>query len=192
MWALVRTLAGMLLVPLIMRLAALASWLQQHSGGTRRVTRRSFLRNAVLGSVGVVSLQITGGFVYFFWPNKTGAFGGEIAVPASAVPEVGAPPYRNQSGRFYVIHNDDGVLALYWKCPHLGCTVPWDDAADEFHCPCHGSVYDRTGVLIAGPAPRPMDLMPITVLPDQTLLVDTNPNSLIQRSGYSPEQSTRL
>lgn len=192
MLALFRTVFGLLLMPLVVRIAALASWLQQHSAGPRRVTRRTFLRNTVLGSVGVVLLQITGGFVYFFWPNKTGAFGGEIGVPAAALPEVGGPPYRNQAGRFYIINNEDGALALYWKCPHLGCTVPWNQAAGEFQCPCHGSIYDRYGVLIAGPAPRPMDLMPITVQPDGTVIVDTNPNDLIQRSGYSPDQATPL
>lgn len=192
MLALVRTLAGLALMPVLVRVAALASWLQQHPSGSKRVTRRSFLRNAVLGSVGVVTLQIAGGFVYFFWPNKTGAFGGDIAVPASVLPPVGGAPYRNQAGRFYIINNDDGALALYWKCPHLGCTVPWNTAADEFHCPCHGSVYDRHGVLIAGPAPRPMDLMPMSVQPDGSVIVDTNPNSLIHRSGFSPDQATQL
>jgi cytochrome b6-f complex iron-sulfur subunit len=192
MAALLRTILGLLLVPVVTRLAAITGWLQQHSGGSRRVTRRSFLRNAVLGSVGVVTLQAVGGFVYFFWPNKTGAFGGEIGVPAAAIPPVGGSPYVNQAGRFYIINNDDGALALYWKCPHLGCTVPWDEPSGEFHCPCHGSVYDRFGVRIAGPAPRPMDLMPMTVQPDGSVIVDTNPNSLIIRSGYSPDQATPI
>lgn len=192
MFALVRTVFGLLLMPLVMRIAALASWLQQHSAGPRRVTRRSFLRNTVLGSVGVVLLQAAGGFVYFFWPNKTGAFGGEIGVPAAAIPAVGGTPYRNQAGRFYIINNDDGALALYWKCPHLGCTVPWNEGAGQFQCPCHGSIYDRFGILLAGPAPRPMDLMPITVQPDGTVIVNTNPNVLVQRSEYSPDQATPL
>ena len=80
MVALIRTIAGLVLMPLVVRIAALAGWFQQHASGSRRVTRRSFLRNAVLGSVGVVLLQAVGGFVYFFWPNKTGAFGGEITI----------------------------------------------------------------------------------------------------------------
>jgi cytochrome b6-f complex iron-sulfur subunit len=192
MVALLRTILGLMLVPVLTRIAAITAWLQQHGGGARRVTRRSFLRNAVLGSVGVVTLQAVGGFVYFFWPNKTGAFGGEIAVPAASVPPVNGSPYVNQAGRFYIINNDDGALAIYWKCPHLGCTVPWDEPSGEFHCPCHGSVYDRFGRRVAGPAPRPMDLMPMTVQPDGTVIVDTNPNSLIIRSDYSPDQATPI
>lgn len=190
MVALLRTIAGLVLAPVVSAMAALLSRL--HEGvGSRRVTRRSFLRNTVLGSVGIVVLELTAGFVYFFWPNKTGAFGKPINVPLSIVPEVGAPPYVNRDGKFYIINNPEGVMALYWKCPHLGCTVPWNDGADEWHCPCHGSVYDRYGNRIAGPAPRAMDLMPITI-EGQNIIVDTNPDTIIERQEFEPEQATPL
>lgn len=189
MFALARTLLGFALGPLLVRLAVLAGRLQGH-GSMRRYTRRTFLRNTVLGSVVVVLAQIAGGFVYFFWPNKTGAFGTEITVPAASIPAVGAAPYVNQAGKFYVINNEDGALALYWKCPHLGCTVPWNEGEGDFHCPCHGSVYDRHGVRIAGPAPRPMDLMAMTVDPNGNLLVNTG--DISTRSEYSPDQATQL
>jgi cytochrome b6-f complex iron-sulfur subunit len=97
----------------------------------------------------------------------------------------------NQAGKFYLINNEDGALAIYWKCVHLGCTVPYEEGSDEFHCPCHGSVYNRVGERIAGPAPRPLDLMPIIVDGD-TISVDTNPDSLIVRSSYDPSQATKL
>jgi cytochrome b6-f complex iron-sulfur subunit len=190
MLALVRTLFGLSLVAAVGKVAALLSRLHQ-GVGSRRVTRRTFLRNTVLGGVGIVLLELAGGFVYFFWPNKTGAFGKEIPVPTAAIPAVGAPPYTSQAGKFYLINNDDGALALYWKCVHLGCTVPYDADADQFHCPCHGSVYDRHGVRIAGPAPRPLDLMPITV-EGGNVTVDTNPDNLIVRHDYNPSQATKL
>ena len=189
MVALVRMLIGLALAPLLVRLAVLAGRLQGH-GSMRRYTRRTFLRNTVLGSVLVVGAQITGGFVYFFWNNKTSAFGTEITVPASAIPAPGTAPYVNQAGKFYVINNDDGALALYWKCPHLGCTVPWNQGENDFHCPCHGSIYDRHGVRIAGPAPRPMDLMAMSVDANGNLIVNTG--EITTRSEYTPEQSLKL
>jgi menaquinol-cytochrome c reductase iron-sulfur subunit len=45
-------------------------------------------------------------------------------------------------------------------CPHLGCGYHWDGGEQKFKCPCHGSVYDVSGRVLAGPAPRPLDALP--------------------------------
>ncbi len=190
MAALIRTLIGIALTPVVSVLIWVAQRFHQ-SPGANRVTRRTFLRNTLLGSVGVVALQAVGGFVYYFWPNKTGAFGKEITVPLDEIPPVGEAPYVNQDGKFYVINNEDGALAVYWKCVHLGCTVPWNEGSGEWVCPCHGSVYNRFGERVAGPAPRPMDLMPMRV-EGNSVIVDTNPDTLIIRSSYDPSQATPL
>jgi Rieske Fe-S protein len=42
-----------------------------------------------------------------------------------------------------------------------------------FRCPCHGSTYNKAGVRVFGPAPRPMDTMAITVNEDGSLSVNT-------------------
>lgn len=185
---LVRTVFGVLISAMVTAVYAVVGRFQQ--GGPKRYPRRTFVRNTVLGSVGLSLAAIGGGFLTFFWPLKTGAFGTEILVPGSLVPEVGGPPYRDQAGRFYLINNDDGLLALYWKCPHLGCTVPWIEGAEEFNCPCHGSIYDRHGVLTSGPAPRPMDLM--TVTPDGQGNVVVNTGEITERTQYDPSQSTQI
>ena len=79
-----------------------------------------------------------------------------------------------QKGRFYISRLDDGgVLALWQRCTHLGCTVPWVEDAGEFHCPCHSSVFDRKGVVLDGPAPRPLSIFPVS-LKDGKLVVDGN------------------
>src|SRR5215831_15982142 len=48
-------------------------------------------------------------------------------------------------------------------CTHLGCGYHWDAADRKFKCPCHGSVYDVTGQVLAGPAPRHLDDLPSKV-----------------------------
>jgi menaquinol-cytochrome c reductase iron-sulfur subunit len=48
-------------------------------------------------------------------------------------------------------------------CPHLGCGFRWEGGDHKFHCPCHGSVYDVTGKVVAGPAPRSLDVLPSKV-----------------------------
>ena len=66
-----------------------------------------------------------------------------------------------------------GVTALYQKCVHLGCRVPWCKASQWFECPCHGSQYNRVGEKKAGPAPRGMDHFAMTIGGDGAVTIDT-------------------
>jgi len=43
-------------------------------------------------------------------------------------------------------------IALDSICTHLGCTITYNLASNNFPCPCHGSVYSTTGSVINGPA----------------------------------------
>jgi cytochrome b6-f complex iron-sulfur subunit len=156
----------------------------------RKATRRTFVRNAALGSSAVVLAELTAGTVWLMWPNKTGEFGSEIPLSADTIPEVNSEPYRNVPGKFYLVHNQDGLLALYTKCPHLGCTVPWEgppESDQAFQCPCHGSMYDYNGNRTGGPAPRPMDYMAISVNDDGSISVDTG--DIRTRGSYEPVQA---
>jgi cytochrome b6-f complex iron-sulfur subunit len=76
-------------------------------------------------------------------------------------------------GRFYLVRlQDGGFLALSRKCTHLGCTIPWVEKEKRFACPCHGSAFDITGEAVEAPAPRPLDLFPLTI-ENENILVDT-------------------
>lgn len=68
---------------------------------------------------------------------------------------------------------DGGVVALYQKCPHLGCRVPECGTSQWFECPCHGSQYNQVGEKRGGPAPRGMDRFAMSVGSDGSLTVDT-------------------
>ena len=68
---------------------------------------------------------------------------------------------------------DGGILALYQKCPHLGCRVPECGTSQWFECPCHGSQYNRVGEKRGGPAPRGMDRFAMSIGSDGSLTVDT-------------------
>ncbi len=189
MFALVRTIGGFLIGGIVARLFGILSRLQfAATPQAKRTTRRNFTRNAALGAVVVVLAEIGAGLYYFVYPNKTGAFGKPLPVSKSNVPPVEGTPYTEVEGKFYIIHNHDGVMALYWKCVHLGCTVPWKPAEHRFHCPCHGSIYDYDGQRVAGPAPRSLDYMGVTVQKNGDLVVDTG--KITQRALYEPKQAT--
>jgi nitrite reductase/ring-hydroxylating ferredoxin subunit len=56
----------------------------------------------------------------------------------------------------------DAAVCFSATCTHMGCTVNPDGT--KFVCPCHGSEFDaKTGKVIAGPAPRPLPQIPVTV-----------------------------
>jgi menaquinol-cytochrome c reductase iron-sulfur subunit len=71
----------------------------------------------------------------------------------------------------YVTKNSQGQLQVLSSiCPHLGCTVPWVSAKQEFICPCHGAVYAPDGSRVSGPCLRGMDTLE-TVEQDGQLFV---------------------
>ena len=164
------------------------------TGGPTSTSRRWFLRIAVLGSLAAVFAQSIGCFVHFYYPNRVGTFGGKILAGKPDDYKMGEPKYV-RDGKFYLSRTPDGFLALYQKCPHLGCVVPWvpgDKSEDSiapqgrFNCPCHGSIFDRFGEIISGPAPRPMDIMTVN-FENGNIVVDTG--KVAQRAKYDPSQA---
>ena len=91
-------------------------------------------------------------------------------------------------GKFYLARlKDGGFLALSRTCTHLGCTVPWVEKEMKFACPCHGSAFDITGNVIDAPAPRALDIYPITI-ENNIIKVDTR--RPIKRSTFHIDQVT--
>jgi menaquinol-cytochrome c reductase iron-sulfur subunit len=64
----------------------------------------------------------------------------------------------------YITKDNQGKLCVLSSiCPHLGCTVPWNNTKKQFVCPCHGGVYEADGTRISGPALRGMDSLQTSV-----------------------------
>ncbi|MGD8319013.1 MAG: ubiquinol-cytochrome c reductase iron-sulfur subunit [Gemmatimonadota bacterium] len=62
-----------------------------------------------------------------------------------------------------VKHSASKVDVFSPICPHLGCRYEWHGDEDHFVCPCHGSVFEKTGEVVSGPAPRGLDTLPIRI-----------------------------
>jgi len=164
------------------------------------VSRRMFFNRATvtLTSAGLGGFAAAG-FVGFLWPTAQGGFGQEVMVgkiddiigtirtgdgffyaPGARTwiteyPRDAIPKARAVSAYEPVIASMDaaGIVALYQKCPHLGCRVPSCATSGWFECPCHGSQYNRVGEKKAGPAPRGMDRFPVVVAGNGDVTVDT-------------------
>ncbi|MEI7546696.1 MAG: Rieske 2Fe-2S domain-containing protein [Actinomycetota bacterium] len=164
------------------------------------VSRRQFLNRATvtLMTAGLASFAAAG-FVAFLWPTAAPIFGGKVNVgkiddilgtirsnsgffysssarsyltvyPSEALPKAkGVKEYSNILGGL-----ESGLIAMYQKCPHLGCRVPQCPSSQWFECPCHGSQYNRAGEKKGGPAPRGMDHFAVTVGGSGDVIIDTS------------------
>ncbi len=152
------------------------------------ISRRQFLGWA-WAAVGVALFVQAGGALYqFLKPTvEPGGFGSQVSVGNVKEFKVGSVSTIRGMRGFVSRVDSKGAVVMSWKCTHMGCTVPWVDAEKRFHCPCHGSIYDATGQVIAGPAPRPLDLYPAQVVNGE-LVVDTS--RVIERSHYDASQIT--
>lgn len=149
----------------------------------RDVSRRNFIRLSFWSGLGVTVGGSLALFLDYFYPRNVKGFGGPVPAGNAADYPRGAPPLANSAGQFWIANLDptdtadngtggaQGLLALWRKCPHLGCTVPWRPTANVevssetgwYQCPCHGSTYTRAGIRVFGPAPRSMDTMAIEI-----------------------------
>jgi cytochrome b6-f complex iron-sulfur subunit len=161
------------------------------------VTRRQFLNRSLGGMFAFALSGFGAACIAFLWPTLKGGFGSKVTVGplGDALTEMSETrePVYNPEGRFYlnpfpkdavtkaktieayaavVEGYENGLVALYQKCPHLGCRVPWCASSQWFECPCHGSQYNRVGEKRAGPAPRGMDRF-VVVLEGDIITVDT-------------------
>ncbi len=150
----------------------------------------------------MVALEATAGLIWAMWAKKPkvrpGTFGAPILAGNINELQVGDVKLV-EKGKFFISKvEENGVLALYRKCPHLGCPVPFDPTEEslddlkttgKFFCRCHGSQYDRFGVKHAGPAPRPMDVMAGTIDAEGNIIIDTA--DISSRAKYDESQLIR-
>jgi len=145
----------------------------------RQVSRRSLLTAGVWVGLGATLAASVGTLLDYLWERKPGTFGGIVtAGPVDQFPP--GSKTKIQEGKFWLVNltaeqGGPGFLALWQKCPHLGCTVPWEESfrftdpdtgrstRGWFRCPCHQSTYNHAGVLVYGPAPRSMDRMQVEI-----------------------------
>lgn len=150
------------------------------------LTRRELLNYVWLGSMGVFLTQVGGAMVLFGLPRfKAGEFGGVFDVGAvTSLPATDAPPKAYNEGKFWLVNSEEGVLALYRVCTHLGCLYEWQSSTDYFRCPCHGSEFARGGKRLKSPAPRSLDAFNVRVL-DGAGNELTSTRAMAQQAGHS-------
>jgi cytochrome b6-f complex iron-sulfur subunit len=180
------------------------------------VTRRQFFNRSILAGSGLGLGAFGVAALAFLWPSAGGGFGGKVVVGSEADAKDAFDnkiPYYNAAAKTYIVAYpkedlpkakkvtaytapiiagmEAGYVALYQKCVHLGCRVPWCPSSQWFECPCHGSKYNRVGEKQGGPAPRGLDRFVLTVsggnITVDTGLLVLGPPIGTNTTGQSPE-----
>jgi cytochrome b6-f complex iron-sulfur subunit len=163
---------------------------------TLGATRRQFLNRSITGFFVVGLSGFGAACIAFLWPRGGGGFGsairvGEVSELVQDIRDNNGFLYKPE-GRMWLTEYptnalekarqvyspaelagmEEGVVALYQKCPHLGCRIPECQTSQWFECQCHGSQYNRVGEKKGGPAPRGMDRFAMEVS-NGVLTVDT-------------------
>jgi cytochrome b6-f complex iron-sulfur subunit len=154
-----------------------------------RLSRRTLMRIGFWTGLGIALTGAGGVGLDLVYPRGIAGFGSTVTPGVVSDFPPGSKTHFLE-GRFWLVNLTEeqggpGILALWQKCPHLGCTVPWEENfvfADPrtgetkkgwFRCPCHGSTYTDAGVRVYGPAPRSMDTMKVDINEDGRIIVDT-------------------
>jgi cytochrome b6-f complex iron-sulfur subunit len=163
------------------------------------ISRRQFFNRGILVTMALSLGAFGAAAISFLYAKSAGGFGGTVNAGASLQDVLdynqdNKQPYYVPEARTYLVPypKDDvakakevpqyapviegmeqGIVALYQKCVHLGCKVPWCQTSQWFECPCHGSKYNRVGEKRGGPAPRGLDHFVVTVS-GSALSIDTS------------------
>ena len=182
-----------------------------------QVSRRQFFNRSILVTMSISVGAFGAAAIAFLYAKSSGGFGGKVdagigLADAQAYWAANKAPFYIPEARTYlqpypvadvpkakkvteyalvIPDMEQGIVALYQKCVHLGCRVPWCQTSQWFECPCHGSKYSRVGEKKGGPAPRGLDRFVLTITGSKmsidTTTVITGPPIGTDTTGQSAE-----
>ncbi|MFM7060860.1 MAG: ubiquinol-cytochrome c reductase iron-sulfur subunit [Actinomycetes bacterium] len=163
------------------------------------ISRRQFFNRGIVLSLSLAIGAFGAAAIAFLYSKSAGGFGSKVQVDKNlkdvlAYTSEKKEPYYVPEARTYLVpypvadvdaakqipqyeklipNMEQGIVAIYQKCVHLGCKVPWCASSQWFECPCHGSKYNRVGEKKGGPAPRGLDHFVMAISGGGGLTIDT-------------------
>jgi Rieske Fe-S protein len=169
------------------------------TGEISELPRRSFLTRAMAMAIGGLAMLIPTipAILYFFDPltRKRRAVGmsGDMISAEGFIKVTTADAVTESPRQFKVVTDlrdfwnkfpqtevgsvylrklpDGNVSCFNARCPHLGCTVKFDDSSEKYECPCHASAFSLEGKRTNDIPPRNMDELQCRVDKDGNVLV---------------------
>lgn len=162
-----------------------------NKGESNKVSRRSFIKALWIALISISLLEIAGATIAFLTSGgrKASTYKKQDLKVLGKLEDIqNGSVTAFRSDKLYLVRMDDGgLLALSLQCTHLGCAITWNKDSGQFDCPCHASSFNRGGDVISPPAPRALDIYPLTIEGGQ---VKANLSKTIKRNSYSKSQLT--
>jgi Rieske Fe-S protein len=145
------------------------------------IDRRGFLHWVSTVSAGITALAVgvpvVGAFMSPAFPKKSADDWIKVADDIALL-DIGEPirvnfvktvedawiETRTLNGVWLYTEDGEQFKAYNAKCTHLGCGYVHDKERKNFFCPCHRGQFDiKTGAVLDGPPPRPLDELDVEV-----------------------------
>lgn len=126
--------------------------------------RRKFLGVCLAGAT-VAAAAAAAYPVFQYLSPASGVTGaGQVVFAENEIPEGEAKFFEYAGSAAVLVKTKTGELvALSAVCTHLGCIVQWVKEKQNFLCPCHAGEFAPDGSVVAGPPPKPLAKIPVTV-----------------------------
>ena len=131
---------------------------------TKPLPRRDFLNLAIGGSGVAFALSAGSAVARFVEPPGHPLVGQAIVGKVEEFPIGVVRTVLVEERPVLVFRGTDGQFrAVSALCTHLQCVVRYVAERAQIECPCHGGVFSLEGENIAGPPPRPLRELAVTV-----------------------------
>jgi len=139
--------------------------------GEVEIDRRDFLNEIAAGALCIAAVGAAVVTIKYLSPNVLFEPPTSFRIGAPDIYPLDSVTYIADQ-QVYITRTAQGFFALSAICTHLGCITQWKPELNLIACPCHGSRFNRDGLVVRGPAPRPLPHFAMSLLPDGDLLVD--------------------
>ncbi len=137
-------------------------------------SRRKFVNWLVGTSAGGLAVAVTYPVVRYVLPpevSESETNSVTLSVAADQVPLNSGLIFKFGNRPGILIRTPSGELRAFTAiCTHLACTVQYRPDLSHIWCACHNGHFDRHGINIGGPPPRPLEPYVVNVRGDQIVV----------------------